>query len=265
MSLRLIFLLGILLFLLSRCVNNVQEPAIDCSLSDLELGVVSSVKSDCDQPGSVTLLASGGTGTFTYSSNGIDFQSSPTIEGLFAGNLEFFVKEIDECVVSTLFTLEAEDTGITFNTSSSPSDCIEDTGSILLEASGGVGDITFSLDGGSFQAATAFEDISAGSYTVAARDEEGCVVEKSVTVDVISTTSLTSDVMPIISANCAVSGCHNGSQSPNLSTKSQIISSAQRVKARTGGRSMPPSGREDLSASEIEIIACWVDAGAKDN
>ena len=81
------------------------------------------------------------------------------------------------------------------------------------------------------------------------------------------TVSLTNNVQPIVSNNCAVSGCHvSGAQSPNLSTKQNIIDRASRIKQRTQSRSMPPPGSGiTLTEEEMATLSCWVDNGANDN
>ncbi len=79
--------------------------------------------------------------------------------------------------------------------------------------------------------------------------------------------SFTQKVLPIIEANCAVSGCHvNGQQSPTLENHTQIANNAGKIKEWTSSGIMPPStsGRS-LTADEINSIACWVDAGAINN
>jgi len=79
--------------------------------------------------------------------------------------------------------------------------------------------------------------------------------------------SFSQTISPIISMNCAVSGCHvQGRQQPTLETYAQISSNAGKIKTRTSNGTMPPpiSG-SSLSQNEIDEIACWVDAGAPDN
>ncbi len=78
-----------------------------------------------------------------------------------------------------------------------------------------------------------------------------------------ATVSFNADVQPIIAANCAVSGCHDGTRFPNLTTVAGVQQNAQRIKIRTGNRSMP-IGRT-LTSEQIEKITCWVDAGALNN
>lgn len=78
--------------------------------------------------------------------------------------------------------------------------------------------------------------------------------------------SFTSDILPIITAKCAIPGCHvTGVQSPDLSNQANIFSRAERIKVRTSAGTMPPSSSPGLTADEINNIAAWVDAGAPNN
>lgn len=78
--------------------------------------------------------------------------------------------------------------------------------------------------------------------------------------------SLADEVQPIINANCAISGCHSGVQSPNLSTTQNIINNASRIRSVTQSGAMPPaSSGKNLSDAQIQTIACWVDSGAPNN
>ena len=80
-------------------------------------------------------------------------------------------------------------------------------------------------------------------------------------------TSFSITIEPIITSNCAVSGCHvNGQQQPTLETYAQISSNAAKIKARTSNGTMPPSTSGlVLTQDEIDAIGCWVDEGAPRN
>jgi len=79
-------------------------------------------------------------------------------------------------------------------------------------------------------------------------------------------TSFSQSVLPIIQANCAVSGCHAGQQQPTLQSHTQISSNASKIKLRTSNGTMPPpQSGNSLTQEEIDAIACWVDAGAPNN
>ncbi|SNT30574.1 SprB repeat-containing protein [Ekhidna lutea] len=254
------YLILVVLFFVA-CESNSPEPDFDCANSDLSLTVVSSVKSDCSKPGSITVEAIGGKEEYLYSLNGVSFQRSSVFEDLFAGDFELFVKDENECLASIPFTLESEPDGISLSVSTTISECSNATGSITAQATGGVGILQFSLDGSSFSEENSFENVAAGSHEVSVMDEDGCIISKDVSVK--TDVSLEKDIMPIIETNCAITNCHNGSRSPTLITNIEIISNAGRIKSETQEGSMPRGGT--LSQLEIDLIACWADDGAPNN
>ena len=132
-----------------------------------------------------------------------------------------------------------------------------------MEVTGGTTPYQYRLDEGSFQDQPEFSELASGSYTLMAQDANGCLV--SSTVDMVNGTSLIDDVMPIITANCAISGCHDGNSGVvSWSNKNDVIANAASIKTRTGNGTMPPGGRT-ITDEEILTIACWVDDGAEDN
>lgn len=139
--------------------------------------------------------------------------------------------------------------------------CGDNTGSINVTSSGANGDVMYSLDGGAAQGSATFADVAQGSYTVQVEDANGCKAE--VTAEV-KTGLVLADIQPIITTNCAISNCHNGDRTnlPNFATTSVLIANASGIKNRTGNETMPPAGRDALTASQIQMIACWVDDGA---
>jgi hypothetical protein len=108
--------------------------------------------------------------------------------------------------------------------------------------------------------------------------------------------SLSGDVQPILSANCAVSGCHVGTspqQGMNLSSgqthsntvdvasnevpgmdriepgqpdQSYLVHKIQGTQGSVGGTGgRMPLGRTPLTQAQVDIIRAWVTAGALDN
>jgi hypothetical protein len=86
------------------------------------------------------------------------------------------------------------------------------------------------------------------------------------------------DIMPIISSNCTMSGCHDNithADGVNLTTYDRIIryvtpgngatSKLYRVLNRTGSDRMPPPPRPALTATQKDLILKWINQGAKNN
>lgn len=76
----------------------------------------------------------------------------------------------------------------------------------------------------------------------------------------------TADVLPIIDLACATPSCHNsaGAGGVILQNYDQIKAKVDRINQRVlVGKTMPPSGA--LTPAEINIIQCWISAGAPNN
>jgi hypothetical protein len=255
------FLASHLLFL--SCSNNSDDPGVDCDQSDLSVSIQSSVLPTCDAQGSVIVVGSGGTAPYTYSIDGSNFQTSTEFSGLAAGNLVITIKDADDCT-ATLSTTLASEGGISIALATTNSACNSSTGSIEITASGGDGSYNYSLDGGASQTNNSFNAVSTGDHEVTVTDGTGCSSTK--TIYVSSNVSLANDIMPLLQAQCTFSGCHNGDNGSdrNWLQKEDVRAKAENIKSRTQSGSMPRSPGV-LTPDQVDIIACWVDDGAKDN
>ena len=79
--------------------------------------------------------------------------------------------------------------------------------------------------------------------------------------------SYSDHIEPIVAANCAVSGCHNGSNpdAPDWTAPENLKSKSTEVKRRillpeSHADHMPRGGT--LSNADITRLVCWVDQGA---
>jgi len=243
------------------CNGDKGELLPECEASDLAVSVISSVKSDCDRPGSIIVAAEGGEKPYMFSLDGVTYQPDSTFSNLAAGNYSIRVMDALGCTASVDFNLESEPTGIILNLSSTKTICGEASGSIEASASGGTGTFMYSLNGSGFSASGSFVNLPQGTYEVVVKDEENCLVTREISI--VTTTRLETDIMPIIQKDCAISGCHNGSRSPRLTTPQEVIQNATRIKSETQAGSMPRN--RTLSQREIDLIACWVDDGAPNN
>ncbi|WP_425391242.1 hypothetical protein [Ekhidna sp.] len=131
-------------------------------------------------------------------------------------------------------------------------------------ASGGDGSFMYSLNGGSSQSANTFSNLPTGDHELTVTDGSGCTA--TVEVNISSTVSLSSDIMPLLQRECTFAGCHNGDNGANRNwtIKDNVLAQADNIRTRTQSGSMPRSPGQ-LTQNEIDLIACWVDDGAKDN
>ncbi|MEO8771024.1 MAG: hypothetical protein ABI402_13080 [Ferruginibacter sp.] len=74
------------------------------------------------------------------------------------------------------------------------------------------------------------------------------------------------DIYPLITSKCAISGCHDATASGGviLQNYTQVNSKTDRINARAVmEKSMPPTGA--LLPDEISKIKCWISSGALNN
>jgi hypothetical protein len=234
---------------------------IDCNTSGLSLTLEGSIQNaHCGQAdGAFEVRATGGEEPYTYSIDG-NTHASGQLENLPAGNYNVLVTDKNKCTSSLPVSVQNLD-GINITVEATEAGCGTTSGTIVVNASGGEMPYAFSLNGSTVTTTGHFGDLGIGEYEVLAMDNTGCEITQ--TVKISSGVSYSSSVSGIIQSNCAISGCHAGSISPDLRTLSTIQQFADRIKARTTAKTMPPPG--PLPQSEIDEIACWVNDGALNN
>ena len=127
--------------------------------------------------GSITASATGGTGPFTYQVNGGAFQTSNVFSGLPAGTYTITAKNSTSCVGTASVTLVGANpcTGVNIVVSGTPTNpgVNLSNGSISVAASGST-NFTYQLNNGAFQASNVFSGLGIGTYTITAKDGNGC-------------------------------------------------------------------------------------------
>jgi hypothetical protein len=76
-------------------------------------------------------------------------------------------------------------------------------------------------------------------------------------------TSWQNDILPIMTASCATSGCHDGISRRDWTNYNEVKTYSASIKTRTQNKSMPFDG--PLPQDQIDKIVCWVDNGALNN
>ena len=128
------------------------------------------------EDGKITVLASGGTGAYTYSLNGGPVQSSNFFNDLAAGSYTITVYDANNCMVSTNAVNILNPAQLTASAQGSAQvSCYNaEDGQITVTANGGTGDYTYSLNGGPAQSSNVFSGLVAGTYNVMVYDANGC-------------------------------------------------------------------------------------------
>ncbi len=148
-------------------------------------------------------------------------------------------------------------------TSTNAAACMS-TGSITVTASGS-SNLSYSIDGTTFQASNVFNNIAKGNYTVTVKNSNNCSGTAAVSVNESGTTPgpLFTAVKTMMQANCV--SCHQpGGQMPSLNflIDCNIVQRAATIKTRAVDQgTMPPTGA--LPQTDKDKITAWINAGAK--
>ena len=134
--------------------------------------------------GSITIGATtGGTGPYTYSVNGSSLSATTTYPGLVANIYNVTVQDANGCQFTTTVTI-TDLSGLSASiTSITNVSCNGGTnGSVTVAASGSLAPYSYSFNGGPFGASGTFSGLTQGTYTVTAKDANGCTIAVPVTI-----------------------------------------------------------------------------------
>ncbi len=255
----LVIVFSALVWVFAACTYDTIPEPVNCSeLPILTIDLVENA--DCGVAnGSITLSATNGLPPYTFLLEEVGANEEGLFENLVADIYTFLVTDSKGCT-NTISAEVRNKNGMNISITSNNSNCQSNNGNITVVAEDGVEPYSFRINEQSPQNNGEFANLSLGEYAIVVADASGCEITRQVKIlsDVVF-----AQVKTIITTNCAVSNCHDGSISPDLRNNQNIQSSASRIQSRTGARSMPPrnSGRS-LTDNEIQEIACWVNDGA---
>ena len=119
--------------------------------------------------GKITITGVGGTGSYEYSINGVNFFPSGNFIGLAAGNYPIAIRNADDtCPVSGAIQTLTTQSNLQISVSkTNPSACGSTDGSIQITASGGTGNYLYSINNGATYVASGnFTGLGDGQYDV---------------------------------------------------------------------------------------------------
>ncbi|WP_166926422.1 T9SS type A sorting domain-containing protein [Flavobacterium poyangense] len=130
---------------------------------------------------SLIVTASGGTGTYQYSLDGMHYQNERVFINLAKGTYTVYVKDSNGCVASQANL--SINPRLRFTPTVTEPTCSDPKGTITIVASGGSGGYFYSIDNGvTYSTAHIFTGIAPGNYTLKVRDSENTIVSYAVTI-----------------------------------------------------------------------------------
>ncbi|MFZ1529423.1 MAG: SprB repeat-containing protein [Ferruginibacter sp.] len=130
-----------------------------------------------------TVVATGTFGTipYTFSLDGLAYQSSGTFNNLAAGFYTIYIKDARGCITTTGVSV-SNLTAPTIATTATAATCGNTNGSITVTSTGGSGTLQYSIDGINFQLSNSFPGLAPGNYTATVKDANGCINTKAVLI-----------------------------------------------------------------------------------
>jgi gliding motility-associated-like protein len=120
--------------------------------------------------GSITATGQGGTTPYTFSIDGVHFQSNPVFSPLAPGPYTITIMDADGFKATTTATVG--DNCLQVSATPTNTTCGQANGAIAAVATGGTPPYSYSI-GGAYQAGPAFNNLMAGSYTLTVMDQAG--------------------------------------------------------------------------------------------
>lgn len=135
--------------------------------------------------GEIDIVANGGTPGYTYSiDNGNTFDPGTNFNGLLADNYNIVVEDQNNCPATGTQTVTNQNSPqIDLITGTDPLCNGDADGTIEITASGGTGGLTYSINGGAFQAGNTFTNLPADTYSVTVEDANGCTDTDDIVLD----------------------------------------------------------------------------------
>ncbi|MFD1014701.1 T9SS type B sorting domain-containing protein [Winogradskyella rapida] len=179
------------------CETPLQTVTID-SGSTIVGTVELSTPLTCTSEGEITVTnVTGGDAPYTYSLDGINFQSSPVFSNLTQGDYTVIVKDASGCSAATeSITIEALDPPTDLEFDNTPITCpTNETTVTIVNTIGGIGILEYQITAPAaaatpYQTGTSFSGLAPGTYTFQVKDENDCTYSETYTIDPIPTPTL---------------------------------------------------------------------------
>jgi len=126
--------------------------------------------------GIISVEGNSGSGLVAYSLDGGSLQQGGTFDNLAPGEYEVTVSDLADCSTSYTFIIEEAEIENLISLNLTNTSCGEDNGVIEIVGTFGNGELSYSLNGDSFQTENTYLNLEAGLYEIEIQDTEGCNV-----------------------------------------------------------------------------------------
>ena len=169
--------------------------------------------------GQITAVGSGSIAPYTYSIDGITFNTSGVFSGLTIGTYNITVKDANGCTKTSAVTVSGNTAGAySYTISNTNTTCGNTNGTITIVTTGGALPFQFSVDNGAtFQNSNTFINLQGALYQIKVKDATGCLSNTepatilSSTQPTVSAVSLGSSCGPPVGI---ITATGSGGQSP---------------------------------------------------
>lgn len=166
--------------------DNGCKDSVNASINSINALIIAKIETTaprCDiNDGTLEITPAGEIGQVQYSIDGTTFQSSNKFSNLGSGH--YIVDIIDDagCKAAAPSDINEPTPIIITGISTQPSACEEVTGSMIIQLTGGTGQITYALDGGAFQTGNSFQQLTGGFHQLSIADENGCQIDTTIRI-----------------------------------------------------------------------------------
>ncbi|MGB0524739.1 MAG: gliding motility-associated C-terminal domain-containing protein [Flammeovirgaceae bacterium] len=150
------------------------------SITPAKIDGVSIKNATCNDANGRIAVASTGGNTVYYSLDGVNFQTSNQFNDLGAAVYQVTIKDENECTDSREVALTSSAPPLIQHIQVEQATCEQANGQVTIEASGGEGELSYSLDGITYQESSIFNGLNAGTYLIYVQDVDHCVTEGSI-------------------------------------------------------------------------------------
>lgn len=175
--------------------------------------------------------AVGGTASYTYSRDGVNYQVGTTFGSLTAGSYTIYAKDsYGEIGTTSVTVTQSSAVSASISSSANPTCWDGNNGSISVSGSGGTGSYTYSKDGTNYQSSATFSTLTTGTYTLYVKDSNGCVASTTITL---------SKSVPNATISITNATCHGGTGTIVITSGTGGSGSGYEAKLNVGGTYTP--------------------------